>query len=363
MVHINISYRNNVLYDISFVGKFCVIQGCSGVGKTSLISTILDRVDAYTYKMTIDGEELKSEDIALVGYVALTDRVVDAYKEDRVLLIIDDEDEKYIGSKLFDLLKNSKRARYLILSREYRVSSIGSYAINYSINNVYQMYTVNNTHKIIKYSDLLKRIEVTTSNIYGGSKKVVICEDSKSGLRFYRKFFNSEVIPIRDRRGNISGKNTAVEFIKMVLLEYDSVIIILDWCSFGSEMPQLLNLLEENKHKQILLTVDILSFEYLLLNSKIVSEKMDLMGVYLNEQDLIKHESEEKYYESILEQVTKTEVFYQKHGSSLSRCYIEPCCFDKRLSDVCSYWINDRDKINGLFKDSRLSKILELRRY
>lgn len=364
MVKINISSGDDILYDISFIGKFCIIQGCSGVGKTALIRTIMEVNRMYTYHMTIDGEEVDNTSIVMLKSIPKSEAIVKEYKEGKFIFVIDDDEREDLTERAIDILKHSIQARYIILSRELKVQDVCGYAINYSVNNVYRMFTINRTtHKIIRYIDMFDRVTMTTGTLYGGTKRCVLCEDSKSGYQFYKRFFKSTVFTIKDRNGRRSGKDSAIDCLNRLLLEYDNIVVILDWCSFGSNISELSNVIKFNRHKQLLLTMDIPSFEYLLLNTNLVNKKMSSLGIGINESDLVKCESEERYYESLLEEVTRNEAFYQKHGNDLGRCYIEPCCFDKRKSDMCSYWINSRDKIDGLLSGSRLEEFFKLRRY
>lgn len=355
-------------YDIKFSGRYCVILGASGVGKTVFVNSLLDKSKAFSKKILCDEKNITGDlEVYMFNNVPKGKVFINEYINSNYIFIIDDDDQD-ITDEFYEVITSSKNIRYIIISRNDRVVKIGKFNVNYSADCVYHMKSLDNgrTHYL---EHCISEIPKWKYNNLDGTKfekgrNVVLVEDSKSGYQFYSKLFTkSEVRYITDGVGRVSGKDSAIRCIKSLLKEYDNVFVLLDWCSYGSNIVDYLSLVLSLYNKNILMSFDILSFEYLLLNTTILNKMCIERNVSISEKVMLSYTSEERYYESLLEEVTRDTELHQKHGNKLKQCYISRCCYDYKKKSSCNLQVVGNDKIELLLKGTKFEYLLQYRRF
>lgn len=348
---------SRVSYDFSFYGRYCVILGNSGVGKSDFVRSVFSKSGKHAYKIEVyENGVLSSNDrlINLSNVVSLLKRGNIQSRDMLDDIYIVDDDDTELDSIVDELLKSTKYARYIFVTRNNISRDRG---LCYSTDSVFNVVTNGARHYLSK---VVNDIDVKCSD--KKIKTLVLSEDSLSGLNFYKKLFNCDVRCIVDRVGNITGKDYIMTMLRSVVNDYDRFVLLVDWCSFGRYVNDLSSLFAVLKSKELLVFFDIKSFEYLLLKTNLIQSVIanEVEDKYIfSEYKLLKEVSEERYYERMLEDVTLSKEFYQKHGNDIKPCYVNPCCSVKQFNyGVCGYYFNG-DKIKALFKGTEFEYLLK----
>lgn len=204
-------------YDLELRHKVNIIQGDSGIGKTTLIGTVNNSIRRHMFKNT----STKELDIIDDRSVA---RVVSHIRESKDCICLMDEDTPGITSKEVAEAINDSDCCFVIIHR-YPLSNIP-----YSIDAVYTLETIGTKH-------VLKN---RFSRSADGSKvkpQYIICEDSKSGFILFK------LIDTLDKYVTTSrGKSNIIDMaIDLQSSTHSRVLIIADGAAFGDHIERLIS--------------------------------------------------------------------------------------------------------------------------
>lgn len=306
-------------YDLELRHKVNIIQGDSGIGKTTLIGTVNNSIRRHMFKNT----STKELDIIDDRSVA---RVVSHIRESKDCICLMDEDTPGITSKEVAEAINDSDCCFVIIHR-YPLSNIP-----YSIDAVYTLETIGTKH-------VLKN---RFSRSADGSKvkpQYIICEDSKSGFILFK------LIDTLDKYVNTSrGKSNIIDMaIDLQSSTHSRVLIIADGAAFGDHIERLIS--AQTKFNIAAYLPE--STEFLLLHSVIFKQDVDLEQL-IHTVDTSFISSEQMYTQILKQKMQEIGLTYSKSG--LNRCFVDSCC---PMGVNCIKLVKDRsiDKLDTLLEE------------
>ena len=256
--------HKKLIYIINISRKLTILQGDSGIGKTSLLK-ILDEVQTKKERM----EDIYSSNVnSPVDYIVNPKftPIPDKYK----IIFIDEDNYLAVNSKeLHDLMDEGKYivivTRSLYKRESYPISEI--YTLHSESINETSVEVGNNTYRLFG--------RILIPKIKQNKHDIIIVEDSKSSYNFYREYFQSCVI-------TASGRSNIINKVNEVIgsNEYLKILVIVDGANFGGEIGELVNI-------ALKYPVDILaleSFEFLILQAVHI---YDRLAGYINTSLLV----------------------------------------------------------------------------
>lgn len=215
-------------YNITFYGKYSVIQGDSGNGKTNLCRLLHDR--------ELGDKTIKIE--SELDVIALNPNdTIDRLSEIKGKIIIIDEFYKILSDRnLSNALKNSNNY-FIIISRKKMDF------LPLAVDSLYDMKTDGKNHWIEP-----RYIVDCKKQFY--NIKEIITEDSVSGLYFFREFF-PEI-----KSSSANSKSQIIDYLKKRLQEdnsFNNILIVYDSSAFAYNKESLDVFLDKSR----------LSFQYL----------------------------------------------------------------------------------------------------
>lgn len=324
-------------YDITLKSRYTVIVGCSATGKSFLTDVLMSPEKHPGHKVKL-GDEYEIASGVRFFKAVLKDP---NFRDGKYVFIFDDDDSEYVDvTQTF--LKECTSSYFIFMTRNEEIRGV-----NYGLSDVYEFMQVGNT-------DVLIPAFTAKPEIYFDEDTLVVSEDSKSGYTFYSNLFSkNRITEIVDANGNVTGKDGIISLLLRLRHKINSVFLCVDWCSFGSYLPALSSFLGAERGLKVSMLSCVESFEYLLLRS-------NMLQVPISEEEMLSYESSEKYYELLLENVTKGTPFCQAHGGSLKTCYVNACC-DKPSEKVnCPMFFHGKDKFVTLLKDTEFEQLLYL---
>lgn len=324
-------------YDITLKSRYTVIVGCSATGKSFL-------TDVLTFPKRHPGHRIKlSDSYRVVSDISSFELVLENndFRDKKYVFIVDDDDSEYEHITQ-TLLRECTLSYFIFMTRNEEIRGV-----NYGLSDVYEFMQVGS-------SDVLIPAFTAKPEMYFDKDTLVVSEDSKSGYTFYSNLFSkNEITEIVDANGNVTGKDGIISMLLRLRGKVDSVFLCVDWCSFGSYLQALSSFLGVGQGFKVSMLLCVESFEYLLLRS-------NMLQVPIQEDDMLGYTSSEKYYESLLENVTKDTPFYQAHGGTLKTCYINACCDKPGEKVSCPIFLHGKDKFVVLFKGTEFEQLLYL---
>lgn len=347
-------------FNILTYDRVCILLGKSGIGKSYMYNLLTrKRQPPGTIAIArIDDYELSRKEIMDIDSAGTSAFLNFGNREDlkygRLLYIVDDDDSEQ-SKEATRLLSSTVNSYFLIISRNKSVAGI-----NYDIRSIYTLELSDNGKKHMAQR-LLNQFE---HSLYPDKIRyndiIIISEDSKAGLQFYARLCKSSVTPIINKNGVISGKDNLVNILREIDLQNKTLVLFVDWCSYGSNFNDLLSIKKKyGDTVDFIFNENILSFEYLLLSTNLLQLRINdkPLDSILVDRTL----SYEKQFQSILDSVTRGTEFHLTHHSNLPICYYAPCCSKLKNSKYCSYMLNG-EKIKALFTGTIFEDILKFRR-
>lgn len=340
--------------------RVCVLVGDSGIGKTTMYNILRRRKQPPDTEVSIviDGQEIDSNSIFMMndaaGFINLHRSANTHLKYMKLLFLVDDDTSEQSEEARY-LLSTTVNAHFIFITREEKI-----YNVNYDIRSIYTLELSENGTKHITKRLLDEFGHRSYPDELRFKDTLIVSEDSKAGFQFYSKLCKLEVVPISDSRGNISGKDSLVRMLERFDLRNKTVVLFMNWCSFGTNFNKLLNLKRRcGENTDFIFNENILSFEHLLLTTNLLKSRLN--DKPLDSITVDRTMSYEKQFQHILEAVTKETEFYMTHHSNLPICYYAPCCSKLKNGDYCRYALNG-EKLAVLFKGTVFEDILKFRR-
>lgn len=295
---------HNISYELNIYRNITILNDNSGTGKTVLI-TYLTQSKSRSRKSGIYVE--------VNANWAILNEDTWNHREDYVdCILFADESNYFIYTNEFaKYVKES--GNYFVIVTRFNFKKLSKLPFSYkSILCFRNTNRLNFSEQKFESYDIVKEIP-----------DLIITEDSKSGFEFFKAV--SDRLDIEC----ISAEGKA-KIAHIISNEYSktskNILIIADGAAFGSEISDLLSVIEMNRLTSIQLWLPE-SFEYLLLSSPMFSKFSDFDSILSNLPDIIGSDyfSWENFFEDLLITATSDKpCTYTK--SSLNDCYIKDCC-------------------------------------
>ncbi|MCM1083634.1 MAG: translation initiation factor 2 [Clostridium sp.] len=285
--------NNFVQYRFEICRNITVIKGDSATGKTTLV----DMIREYYENGEQSGVSLSCDKkcMTLEGkqWEILLEQMHDT-------IVFIDEGNSFISSNEFsEMVKNSDNY-YVIVTREKLPN------LPYSVDEIYGIKTSGKYGALKKtYNEFYRIYGDLTGKSFEPS--LVLVEDSNSGYEFFEevsKGYDWDVF-------SAGGKTKIFDCLQQN--KDKNIIVIADGAAFGSEIDQIMKLMQYSKGILLYLPE---SFEWLILKSNIFNDKI-ITNILENPSDYIdseKYMSWERFFTALL--VEKTNGSYLKYSKN-----------------------------------------------
>ena len=299
--------NNGVSYEIEILGKYTLIIGDSGTGKTyftDLVSALKDNVVTLQSPLKVHLIPAEAEPSIL-------------QKFHNTVLIMDEFCELLRHPEIGRLVKKSENY-FVIISRQ-----IFSW-LPVSVDSVYVLKNSGKHHKAVPLCNRMLPDDI-------GEVDLVLTEDKRSSFLFFQKFFPNILAEPANGKENIASK--LLEILNTG--KFKNILVVYDSAAFGTNLSALLSVLAK-KGSTIVKILDWESYEWYLLNSHLFDrdKKGKLYPITL-EKSGCKFESLEQMCTDII-----------SHKISYSKEKLPNCMHSKRdcsrcsNNDVCNYKTN-----------------------
>lgn len=238
-------------YDIKLKGKYSVVQGFSGRGKSTLCELIIEsalgdktvKVNSTLKVVAFSKQDTGERLLSIHNSIIVIDEICLLWKEHNLASLFQQSDNYF-----------------LIISRDTLDW------LPLAVTNLYQMQIEGKNHFLVPL------FKVENKRNFSGVDRILV-EDSGSGKKFFEEYFPS--VPCK----SAGSKNNILRRAK-ALMETDSIkslLIVYDSAAFGYQVAALNNWLTEKPYRVQIL--DWESFEHFVLES-------NLFNVSLRQEDL-----------------------------------------------------------------------------
>lgn len=333
-------------YRFEINGKYTIIQGDSGTGKTTFYSLVSAMYNEPKSVQNISGELLVP-----VGIDA-DESVLKKYEGK--ILVLDENCTLFKKYNIATLFKDSKNY-FIIINRS--IETLGYLPIH--VDNIFYMKTSGKFHTLVR---MYERFEVTEL----GGLDVIITEDKKSGYLFFedmlrRYDIKSSNIILEPAYGdkddrlkdNKAGNSKIVRSIQFHIDNgMKDIFVVYDASAFGAYIDLLRDLINANIGKINIYVLDWNSFEGYILGSKLFNEHYDLEDLDFNSESL------EQFMTDRLSE--KLEGYSKK---CLHKCLCVDRCINCKNATGCKYRLFDykdlvydevkilHDYVDGMYLD------------
>lgn len=285
--------NNRLQYEFVIKRNITIIQGDSATGKTTLIN------------MLRQAENLgESSGIDVISDVPC--KILEGSNWKIILensagnIFFTDEESSFVNTEEFASMIRESDNYFVLITRE------NLYNLPYSVDEIYEL------HESGKYHDT-RKVYQQMYHIYSIEEKFpiepekIIVEDSNSGYEFFKNISAEKNIACL----SAGGKSNIFSLLKKQSSE--EICVIADGAAIGPEMNRLYK--ETLKKKNIHLYLPE-SFEWLILNSGLISDKdiKIMLEEAENYIDSAEYFSWERFFTKLL--MTRTEETYLKYSKS-----------------------------------------------
>lgn len=302
-------YTKRLYYEIELNGKYTVLNGDSGKGKSVLYSLIYDKSagDKSVHIDMLDKNGIwKPSDTQFFAVMPNDSNLVLNQDNEGSVFVIDENASIFKQSNAATIFRQS-RHQFLLITRKN---------IDYlpvSVENIFHLKNEGKKH----FFEHEYKIEYKKNF---GMQDIIITEDSNSGYKIFLEFFKN--IPVRPAY----SKSKIVKVISNLDKKYRNILVVYDASAFGMQMKKFKEVLE--KEKRNISVLDWYSFEHHILaqppfNNWINPQLLDYTS-----------ESLEQYATEQLSRIIK----YSKHKDSIKPCLVkQSLCNTCDRINVCKY--------------------------
>ena len=302
-------------YHLVLKRKYTILRGESARGKSEILRRIM-----------MKGTKIKCSVPVYILYDTMNVEL--ALQSKNSIIIIDEGFDEFGSSAFIEMLQKSDN--YFILITRRKLSSIP-----YSMYEIYQLSSENRLGKQVTRNVLSNIYYNDISNI-AFEPDLIITEDSNSGFQFFDKNgFNTL---------SSKSKSLVEKTLRLSMNKYSNIFVFVDGAAFGSEIQDVMNLLEVPSQCRITIFA-VESFEYLLLKFCNVNSDMKVLDETYNYCDKRffdenfsnfeysypdTFESWERFYKAYLSALTMQDKEKVYSKSELNPYY---CRFTKKILD------------------------------
>lgn len=331
------------VYNINLIHKVNLIVGLSGSGKTFLFDKLteikMEPLSTWSLRCNVD--------IKLISETSID------YFENTVLnncncLIVIDED-------VVDRLRREGRLKIIEKSKNYfllldRTSTI---KISANVNSIYELTSRKvEGYRVFDLIPSLSRDSIKNDKIDNIDVDILVSEDSKSGLIFWKNILLKLYLPKFKRHG--SGE--VPKQIKYLLKKYEgNILVVLDY-DRGARIMRSIKINKKIDNSRLYF-MPLESFEEVICNSEfILSKYPQIRDAVINYKDHIdcNFTSTANYFSTLLFNIVKVKSplknvgdknwakFYEKGMKNFKECFIDDCC--KFNTPSCQLFYNGDKK-------------------
>ncbi|MCI6364457.1 hypothetical protein [Intestinimonas butyriciproducens] len=279
---VSISSRT-LSYELSFRGKYSILTGLSGSGKTRFVK-FLDRIGRGMPHTVSGGYEV----IGAPYGKALRSAVLS--KHGAIIVVDEDVDRSDLRAAMHDIMNSD--CYFIFITRDTMPD------IPYGVENVFEMVGGPNHYRMVpKYT--LQKCNLTSTNI--------VCEDAASGLKITDAIFKKYGYKVT----SASGRKRLIAAARKEAPE--GAIVLADLCGTGDESGELIDFVTLYPQWQLCYSK---SFEWELLRHPYVN-RIDCADP--DNTTLVAARSEEAYYTAVVSNELKTRygIGYDKGGDNV----------------------------------------------
>lgn len=347
---IRISVESNIMnLNLVLDRRITIIRGDSGTGKTTLIELLQEGspdikvsstfpiriVDDTTWDAVMNGSTdsiLFFDDLNCVNSVKFAHRYSQNAVKNNLYFVI-------IARESLLELKDSAEPAQIDLNIDM------AKGISYSVNSIFSLEHEGTNYWLEPYYKL--PVELSSFD-------TVLIEDSTLGFEFFTKLFSETNIKvIHATNGKSSFCSDASKLSGRALLLFDSA-------AFGCHIEQLYNEVLEKGNSFVLNGYEC--FEEFLLQTSFFNCDAALQNIF---SDLPAHANQfiswEKFFETLINVVSKKVFYRYTHSGRLKKCYIENCkdCCNPYIFEKCNYRYKDFDKKEFILENSKYQYLSE----
>lgn len=301
-------YTKRLYYEIELNGKYTVLCGDSGGGKSVFYSMIVAR-NAGNHAVHIEefSDTIWRPSTKLFFAVSQNDKELILNDEAEGSVFVIDEDAAVFKQR--DAAKIFKRSKhqFLLITRK----NLDYLPI--SVENIFHLCNKGRKH----YFERMYEVEYQKSF---GQQDIIVTEDSNSGLKIFKEFF--DYIPVKSAH---SKTNVTLAVTKLPLI-YKNVLVVYDASAFGGQIKKFKEMVKEESRNISIL--DWYSFEHHVLSRPPFNHWIEPSSLDY------KHESLEQFATETLTELVR----YHKNKESISPCLTKHsmCSTCDRVSE-CKY--------------------------
>lgn len=298
----------STIYNISLYGKYTVITGFSGIGKSHLITAMLA---IFALDASEGRENFKSAILSSVNADVITNsfRPIDSFTVEGWLksfsskyvsgsIICVDEDFRYLHTLSFQAAMVKFNALFVIICRDKLQY------IPYGVQDIFELHL--SQDGINHYNQHIYDYRESRSLDFSNYEELCT-EDSKSGYEFFKSFLN-----------NVTTSNGKTNIPRMIQ-ECQNVVFCVDGYGFGKEFLDTMDLLKKFEYNHNALWI-IDSFESLILQS----DWFKLLNISVK-PSILTDNLEQATTELLRTILASHKIYYSK--SKLPDCFVKDCCF------------------------------------
>ena len=295
---------NRIEYRFNIKGKYTIINGDSGTGKT----TFYELVRALN-------RGLKLYNSTQIKIIAVPEEFefFDIDKFNNSILVIDENCTLFKRKDFAKILQKSNNY-FIIMSRTRKLNSLPI-----SVESMYRIKTSGKTNTL---EELYKRQEIKNID----NLDLIITEDEGSGYKFIKELlsaFDIQNIDIITSHGAASIAYKSIEE-SIKLRNKKNIALIFDYSAFGEYINDLYETIRQYSTKCKFYLLDWQSFENYILNSKLYNANINLEDTKCNYNSL------EIYSEQLIKKYVAD---YRK--DNLSKCLRRDRCIECKKN--CKY--------------------------
>lgn len=305
-------------YKFEVTQKYSIIRGDSGTGKTSL----LDVVNLYS---------LDKYSVECPGYAKLAAIPTNAAPEylkqyDNAVLFIDEDNVLLHTKKIASIFRESHNY-FVIITRTIKLDYLPI-----SLDSIFDMKASGRFHTLVQHFSIENETILKSS--------LMICEDSRSGLKFMREVFDAKQIKIiaadAGNVGTTAGKSKIAATVK---LYYENgareMCLVFDSSAIGTNFDTIENVIKMHPGLQVSF-IGWSSFEQYILESPMSQIDVGVAGCDWESQEQLATYR----FKQIFENYNKSSLpFCLRRNRCTDNCTKATGCFYRRKSfEELIYW-------------------------
>lgn len=293
-------YTKRLYYEIDLNGKYTVLCGDSGGGKSVFYSMIAARNEG-NHAVHIDeySDNMWKPSHKLFFAVSQNDKELKLNDEaEGSIFVIDENASVFKQKETAGIFRRSKHQFLLITRKNLDYLPI-------SVENIFHLRNEGKRH----YFEHTYEIEYRKSF---GPQDVIVTEDSNSGLKIFREFFAD--IPVQSAR----SKTNVTPTVKDLPSSLKNILVVYDAAAFGTQIKKFNEMVREDPRN--ISVLDWYSFEHHVLSRPPFSYWIDPYSIDY------KYESLKQFSTEVLANLIK----YSKNKGSIT-----PCLTRQSMCNVC----------------------------